>query len=151
MLAAATVVMAAAPAAHADNRRLNQSVISNIFTAQRRNDCPTHLSLDERLVEAAHRHTLDLLASIELDGDLGSDGSTPQMRAEQAGFNAKASETVAITPALAISGMEILNQWWNDPVARQTMQNCSNSAVGVWSENSVARTVVVAVYGQPGS
>lgn len=147
----ATVVIAAAPAAHADNNRLNQSVIGNIFTAQRMNDCPTNLSLDERLVEAARRHTLDLLANTELDGDLGSDGSTPQVRGEQAGFVGKAAETVAIIPALAISGMEILNQWWNDPVARQTMQDCSNSAVGVWSENSVARTVVVAVYGQPGS
>jgi hypothetical protein len=29
------------------------------------------------------------------------------------------------------------------------MANCANTAVGVWSENSFDRTVVVAVYGQP--
>jgi len=29
------------------------------------------------------------------------------------------------------------------------MSNCANSQVGVWSENSPDRTVVVAVYGQP--
>ena len=29
------------------------------------------------------------------------------------------------------------------------MANCANTAVGVWSENSIDRTVVVAVYGQP--
>jgi hypothetical protein len=30
------------------------------------------------------------------------------------------------------------------------MQDCSNTAIGVWSENSVDRSVVVAMYGQPG-
>jgi hypothetical protein len=30
------------------------------------------------------------------------------------------------------------------------MQNCAYSQIGVWSENSLDRTVVVAVYGQPG-
>jgi hypothetical protein len=29
------------------------------------------------------------------------------------------------------------------------MSNCANSQIGVWSENSLDRTVVVAVYGQP--
>jgi hypothetical protein len=29
------------------------------------------------------------------------------------------------------------------------MSNCANTAIGVWSENSLDRTVVVAVYGQP--
>jgi hypothetical protein len=30
------------------------------------------------------------------------------------------------------------------------MRNCANTAMGVWSENSLDRTVVVAVYGSPG-
>jgi hypothetical protein len=29
------------------------------------------------------------------------------------------------------------------------MANCANTEIGVWSENSLDRTVVVAVYGQP--
>jgi hypothetical protein len=29
------------------------------------------------------------------------------------------------------------------------MQDCANTAIGVWSENSLSRSVVVAVYGQP--
>lgn len=136
---------------HADNRRLNESVFINIFTAQRMNNCPTAPRLDGRLVEAARRHTLDVLNNTELGGDIGSDGSTPQTRADQAGFVGTVAQTVAINQAVAISGMEILDQWWNDPVARQAMQNCSSTAIGVWSENSFARTVVVAVYGQPGS
>jgi hypothetical protein len=30
------------------------------------------------------------------------------------------------------------------------MSNCANTQLGVWSENSLDRSVVVAVYGQPG-
>jgi hypothetical protein len=51
---------------------------------------------------------------------------------------------------LAISGIEILNQWWYDPASRAMMQDCRNTAIGVWSENSLDCTVVVAVYGQAG-
>lgn len=54
------------------------------------------------------------------------------------------AEPVAINPALAISGIEILGQWWYDPPSRATMQDCANTAIGVWSEYSLARSVVVA-------
>ena len=57
---------------------------------------------------------------------------------------------MAINPALAISGIEILNQWYYDPVDFAIMSDCANTAIGVWSENSLDRTVVVAVYGRPG-
>ncbi len=63
----------------------------------------------------------------------------------------KVAETVAINPALSITGIEILNQWWWNPPLRAIMQDCSNTATGVWSANSLTRSVVVAVYGQPGT
>jgi hypothetical protein len=91
---------------------------------------------------------LDVLNNRDTNGDNGSDGSTPQMRAKDAGFLGPAAETVAINPAIAISGIEILNQWWYDPQSRAIMQDCSHNAIGVWSENSLDRTVVVAMYGQ---
>jgi len=138
-----------APSAQADNKRLNQSVFSNIYTAQYQNGCQAEPRVDARLSEAARRHSLDVRDHLEISGDIGSDGSSPQYRANATGFVGKVSQTVAINPALAISGIEILNQWWNDPVARAIMQDCSNTAIGVWSENSLARSVVVAVYGQP--
>ena len=56
---------------------------------------------------------------------------------------------MAVNPALAISGIELLNQWYYNPAYLAIMQNCANSEIGVWSENSLDRTVVVAVYGQP--
>lgn len=152
LLAAVLTLLAlgvSAPTANADNKRLNESVFANIYTAQKQNGCPTEPKLDGRLVEAARRHTLDVLNNPEIDGDIGSDGSTTQDRANGAGFVGKASETIAINPALAISGIEILSQFWNNPEYQAIMKDCSNTAIGVWSENSLARSVVVAVYGQP--
>ncbi|WP_428338954.1 CAP domain-containing protein [Mycobacterium sp.] len=145
----AAVELVAPSTAAADNARLNNGVFGNIFTAQKRNGCQTDPHKDGRLAEAARVHTLDVRDHREVDGDIGSDGSTPQTRAEAAGFVGKVSETIAINPALAISGIEILNHWWYDPVSRATMQDCRNTAIGVWSENSLDRTAVVAVYGQP--
>lgn len=147
LIALAGVV--AAPMAHADNKRLNESVFANIFTAQAQNGCPGEPRLDGRLVEAARLHTVDVVNNRALGGDIGSDGSAPQDRANGTGFVGKVTETVAINPALAISGIEILNQWWYNPAYRAIMRDCSNTAIGVWSENSLDRSVVVAVYGQP--
>ncbi|MDV3132909.1 CAP domain-containing protein [Mycobacterium sp. 29Ha] len=149
LLAIALGTGTAVPPATGDNKRLNESVFVNIDTAQKQNGCPDEPQLDGRLVEAARLHTLDVLNNRTLNGDIGSDGSTPQERANRAGFVGMVSETVAINPALAISGIEILNQWWYNPPYRAIMQDCSNSAIGVWSENSLSRSVVVAVYGQP--
>jgi len=36
------------------------------------------------------------------------------------------------------------------PASVAIMSDCTSSQIGVWSENSSDRTVVVAVYGQPG-
>ncbi len=146
-----------APAAHADNgntvvpnnARLNNSVYVNINTAQRQNGCTTDSLMDGRLTNAARRHTLDALNNPDINGDIGSDGSTPQDRARDAGFNGRAAETVAIVPAMAINGIQILGQWWWDPPSRALMQDCANTAIGVWSENSLSRSVLVAMYGQP--
>jgi uncharacterized protein YkwD len=148
-LVSAMVTVTATPSALADNKRLNESVFVNIYTAQKQNGCPTEPKLDGRLVAAAQRHTDDVLNDPDINGDIGSDGSNPQDRANAAGFNGKVVETVAINPALAISGIEILGQWWYDPPSRAAMQDCANTAIGVWSENSLSRSVVVAVYGQP--
>jgi hypothetical protein len=125
------VALGVAPAANADNKRLNESVFVNIYTAQRQNGCSTEPKLDGRLVEAARRHTLDVLDHSEIGGDIGSDGSTAQDRANAAGFLGKASETIAINPALAISGIEILSQFWNNPAYQAIMKDCSNTAIGV--------------------
>lgn len=136
------------PAAHADNRRLNNSVVSNVYTIQRQAGCTGDIKADPQLGLAAQWHTLDVLNNRDLDGDIGSDGSTPQSRADAAGFRGAAAETVAINPAVAISGIELMNQWYYNPAYLAIMSDCANTAIGVWSENSFDRTVVVAVYGK---
>jgi len=146
------------PAAHADgdnntlipnNQRLNNGVVANVFTVQHQAGCTNDVRINPQLQAAAQRHTLDVLHNRGLDGDVGSDGSGPQDRANGAGYKGRVTETVAINPAVAISGIELINQWYSNPADYAIMSNCANTQMGVWSENSPDRTVVVALYGQP--
>jgi uncharacterized protein YkwD len=146
------------PAAHADgdnntlipnNKRLNDGVVANVFTVQHQAGCTNDVKINPQLRLAAEWHARDMVSNRNLDGDIGSDGSSPQDRGNAAGFHGQVAETVAINPALAISGVELLNQWYDNPAYMAIMSNCANSQIGVWSENSPDRTVVVAVYGQP--
>src|ERR1700761_187477 len=107
------------PAARADgdnntlipnNKRLNDGVVANVFTMQHQAGCTNDVKPNRQLQQAARQHTHDVLNNRNLDGDIGSDGSTPQDRANAAGFHGPVAETVAINPALAISGIELLNQ-----------------------------------------
>jgi hypothetical protein len=66
-----------------------------------------------------------------LDGDIGSDDSTARDRANAAGFRGKAAETVAINPALVISGVELINQWYHNPAYKAIMSDCANIVIGV--------------------
>ena len=147
--AATLLAVMSAPAAHADNSRLNNGVVANVYTIQHQAGCSTDIKWNPALTLAAQWHTDDVMNNRSLDGDIGSDGSTPQSRAEAAGFRGRVAQTVAINPALAINNLDILNQWYYDPVDYGIMSDCANTAIGVWSENSLDRSVVVAVYGQP--
>lgn len=137
------------PAVHADNMRLNNGVVSNVYTIQHQSGCTNNVVVNNQLQLAAQWHARDVLNNASLAGDVGSDGSTPQQRADAAGFKGLVAETVAINPALAISGIELINQWYHRPDYLAIMSNCAHSEIGVWSENSLTRTVVVAVYGSP--
>ena len=150
ILVVAGGAIAGMPAANADNKRLNESVAVNVYTIQHQAGCNTDLKINPQLRLAAQWHTNDVLNNRALNGDIGSDGSTVQDRANAAGFKGIVAETVAINPALAISGVEIMNQWYYRPDYMAIMSNCANTQIGVWSENRLDRSVVVAVYGQPG-
>ena len=139
----------AAPHAHADNKRLNSAVVSAVYTFQHQAGCTNDVIRDNALTLAAQWHADDMINNRNINDDTGSDGSSPQDRANAAGFHGKAAETVAINPALAISGVEIMNDWYYRPDYMAIMSNCANTQIGVWSESSLDRTVVVAVYGQP--
>jgi len=138
-----------APCARADNARLNNGVLNNVYTVQRQTGCTNDVKANSALRLAAEWYANDVLNNRTLDGSLGSDGSTPQSRADAAGFHGAVAQTVAVNPALSITGVEIMNQWFSDPVAHAIMADCAHSQLGVWSVNSLDRTVVVAVYGSP--
>jgi uncharacterized protein YkwD len=144
-----TAGVISAPHARADNARLNKSVVANVYTIQHQHGCTNNVTINPQLQLTAQWHADDVLNNRAIDGDIGSDGSTVQDRANAAGYHGAVTETVAINPALAISGIEILNQWYYRTDYMAIMSNCSNTQMGVWSENSLDRTVVVAVYGQP--
>lgn len=86
---AASVALANAPAARADNKRLNNGVAQNVYTIQHQAGCTTDLKINPALQLAAQWHTDDVLNNRSHDGDLGSDGSTPQDRANAAGFHGR--------------------------------------------------------------
>lgn len=146
---AGCVALLGAPSAGADNKRLNDGVVANVYTIQRQAGCTADLKIDKKLQLAAEWHANDVMHNRTLDGDLGSDGSTSQDRALASGFRGRVAQTVAINSALAISGLDLLNRWYHDPHYYAIMSDCANTSIGVWSENSMDRTVVVAVYGQP--
>ncbi len=145
-LAAGTVLTA--PAAHADNRRLNDGVVANVYTVQHQAGCNNDVKINPKLRLAAQWHTNDVLNNRALNADIGSDGTTVADRARNAGYAGAVAETVAINPALAISGIELINQWYHRPDYYAIMADCTNVDIGVWSESVLDRTVVVAVYGK---
>ena len=132
-----------------NNQRLNNAVLANVYNMQQQAGCKTEIKGNRQLVDAARRQALDAVNNPDLNGDLGSDGSTPQTRANDAGFVGTVAQTVATQPALAINGIQILGQWYWDPVAKAIIENCANTVIGVSTANSLSRSVTVAVYGQP--
>ncbi len=150
VIALSTTVLAT-PIAHADNKRLNSAVVSAVYTLQHQAGCTNDVVRNNALTLAAEWHAEDMINNRNINDDTGSDGSTPQDRANAAGFNGKAAETVAINPAISISSLELVNQWYYNPDDMAIIRDCANTAIGVWSDNSLDRTVVVAVYGQPAS
>lgn len=143
------VSIVTAPVAAADNSRLNNGVVSNVATIHHQAGCADGVRTNPALRLAAQWHANDVLNNRALDGDLGSDGSTPQSRAQAAGFQGAVAQTVAINPALAINNLEVLRQWYYNPQSYAIMADCAYTQIGVWSENSLDRSVLVAVYGQP--
>ena len=77
--------VAGVPVAGADNERLNDGVVANVYTIQHEHGCDNDVKINPSLQLAAQWHTDDVLNNRTLDGDIGSDGSTPQARADAAG------------------------------------------------------------------
>jgi hypothetical protein len=139
----------AAPGVPGNNDRLNNGIVVNVDTIKRQAGCTTNLKINPQLQSAAQRHTVDVLNNRGLDADVGSDGSSVQDRARDAGYRGTVAETVAINQSLTINDLDVMGNWYYRPDYMAIMSNCANTQIGVWSENSFDRSVLVAVYGQP--
>jgi Cysteine-rich secretory protein family len=143
--------VAVAPMANADNNRLNNGVAQSVYAIKRQAGCTTDLKNNPALELAAQWHADDVLNNRDLDGDIGSDGSSVQDRARAAGYRGTVAETVAVLPSLSINGIDILGNWYYRPDYFAIMSNCAHTQIGVrTSSNGFDRTVTVAVYGAPG-
>ena len=152
--AVAALLLTTAPVAGADNKRLNDGVVANVHTMMMNAGCANDYDIEPmvrinpKLRLAAQWHAQDVLNNRALDGDIGSDGTTVADRARNAGYQGEVAETVAINPALAINNLDVIRQWFYRPDYHAIMSNCGNVDIGVWSLNSLDRSVVVAVYGR---
>jgi hypothetical protein len=142
-------VASAAPGVPGNNDRLNNGIVVNVDTIKAQAGCTTKLKKSPQLEAVAQRHTVDVLNNRGLDADVGSDGSSVADRARDAGYRGRVAETVAINNSLAINDLDVMGNWYYRPDYMAIMSNCGNTQIGVWSENSVDRSVLVAVYGQP--
>src|SRR5271163_1470208 len=70
--------------ANADYIRLNNGVAQSVYVIKHQAGCTTDLKNYPALELAAQRHADDVLNNRALDGDIGSDGSTVQMRGQAA-------------------------------------------------------------------
>jgi hypothetical protein len=149
VLPSVVAVASAAPGVPGNNDRLNNGIVANVDTIKSQAGCTTKLLKNPQLQAAAQRHTVDVLNNRGLDADVGSDGSSVQDRARDAGYRGNVAETVAINNSLAINDLDVMGNWYYRPEYKAIMSNCANTQIGVWSENSFDRSVLVAVYGQP--
>ncbi|OBG88349.1 secretion protein [Mycobacterium sp. NS-7484] len=96
---------------------------------QLRQTCPG-LSGEPSLRLAAQRHADDMLMT-GVGGHTGSDGSSPQARIADAGYNAGyTGEIVYWGTGSAASVAAALDAWMNSPPHRDVILNCSYTAVG---------------------
>ena len=98
MGAAALLAIVAAPAAHADNSRLNNGVIANVYTVQHQAGCSTDIKRNPALTLAAQWHAQDVLNNRALDGNVGSDGSTRRTAPLQPDSGARSPRRSRSTP-----------------------------------------------------
>lgn len=149
-MAGAVIVSAAlpVPAAHADNKRLNSAVVSAVYTLQHQAGCTNDVVRNNALTLAAEWHAEDMINNRNINDDIGSDGSTPQDRANAAGFRGRAAETVAINPAMAISspswstsGMPTRTTWRSSGTAPTPPSGCGRTTAWTapsWSPSTAS-------------
>ena len=105
---------------------------------------------DPRLTAAAQRHADDMLRN-GLDGHVGSDGSSPQVRITDAGYT-RASYTGEIVfwgTGSAGSPSVALDMWMQSPPHRAIILNCAYTTVGFATARDGNKMTAVGDFASP--
>ncbi|OBA59559.1 secretion protein [Mycobacterium sp. 1100029.7] len=98
---------------------------------------------DPRLTEAAQRHANDMLQN-GVNGHIGSDGSSPQVRITDAGYRTPYSgEVVFWGTGSAANPDQALDLWMQSPPHRAIILNCAYTAAGFATASDGNKMTVV--------
>ncbi|HEX5810342.1 MAG TPA: LysM peptidoglycan-binding domain-containing protein [Anaerolineales bacterium] len=90
------------------------------------------LTLNAQLTEAAEAHAADMLCNDYLS-HIGLDGSTPEQRVEEAGFDASlvVENLYALHPAYGGNPQSAVDWWMSDPDASDDLLNPNTTVFGI--------------------
>lgn len=98
---------------------------------------------DPRLTEAAQRHADDMLRN-GVNGHIGSDGSSPQVRITETGYRTPYSgEVVFWGTGSAANAGEALDWWMQSPPHRAIILNCAYTAAGFATASNGTKMTIV--------
>ena len=104
---------------------------------------------DPRLTEAAQRHANDMLRN-GLNGHIGSDGSSPQVRITDAGYRTRYSgEIVFWGTGSAANPSQALDMWMQSHPHRGIILNCAYTAAGFATASDGNKMTVVGDFAAP--
>jgi uncharacterized protein YkwD len=105
---------------------------------------------DPRLTAAAQRHADDMLRN-GLNGHVGSDGSSPQVRITDAGYTraSYSGEIVFWGTGSAATPNVALDMWMQSPPHRAIILNCAYTAVGFATARDGNKMTAVGDFASP--
>jgi len=104
---------------------------------------------DPRLTQAAQRHADDMLAN-GVNGHIGSDGSSPQLRITETGYRTRLSgEIVYWGTGSAANPSQALDLWMQSPPHRAIITNCAYTAAGFATASGGNKMTIVGDFAAP--
>lgn len=144
----------ATPAAACDFEE-NASFVTQLQTLindERTSNNLSELDVNAQLAAAARAHAVDLLCNNELRHE-GSDGSTPESRVEDQGFDASlVVENIYAAPVNVGDPQAAIDWWMSNPDSRADVLNSDTTVFGiayVSSDESMLGSYFVVVSAQP--
>jgi uncharacterized protein YkwD len=106
--------------------------LQTLINAERTGAGLPALNVNAQLTAAAEAHATDMLCNNYLS-QIGLDGSTPEDRVEEAGFNASlvVENLYALHPAYGGNPQSAMDWWMSDPEARADLLNVNTTVFGI--------------------